>query len=290
MTDAEAQPQLGKTFKEDAQGYSWSGLFDFGRLQSGQSVITERLDGRNVLCDALWNYCFPTMTPGVYSHHTSLHEFSKIIRTEEVLLQPVSNQLSTGEMTIFAKKFDFDGYLHQDADGGRLIESLAKDLFALSLSGSAPTSVHWNRFGPVRMLLDVRPVLRRAELRRVEYADPTSPAVHPLTVLDSIAKERFGKRFIAWRTSRMGAFYLSFLFDDEDEVRLLIKREEGVAGLPIKASPSGEVLAIPLNSDYDRVNISLVGVQTQSAELVDQVSKVLATVPHWNVQVGVYPE
>jgi hypothetical protein len=285
MTDSEFQPQLGKVFEQATRGYSWATSLDFNRLTSGPSAIRERWDGKGLLSDALWDVCFPTMPAGVYAHHTSLPEFSMVVASREILLRPVSNQLGTGEMTTFAKQFNFDGYLHQDADGSRLIDSLAKDLFALSLNSSEPGSVHWQRFGPVSMLLDVRPVLRRADLRRVAYQDPAF-VTHPLNVLDEISQSNFGKRFNAWQTSRMGAFYLSFLFEDEAEVRLLIKREEGAPALPIKATSAGEVLAVPLDCDCDRVNIRLVGVQIQSTELGEQVARVLASVPHWNVQVS----
>jgi hypothetical protein len=194
----------------------------------------------------------------------------------------IHGRVGEGELTTFAKQFGFDGYLKEVNDGKRMLDEIARDLFYLSLTGRHDASQLWG-FGSVRLRLTVTPIQSRSDLRVMAYSPMEGVAEHPLALLRKVAQERFGRQFIPWRVSRAGAFYLPFFFDDESEVRLLIKRFGASNDLRIRKSAGHDAIAISLVEANERVSISVTEVQTQSPEVASHAQALLARVPHWQV-------
>lgn len=288
---SEFQPALGVIFKKETEAYSWAHSLDFALLVSHPNAIRERITPPSRFANALWDICFPSLPPGIYAHHTQLTTLEDIIRSREIFLHPLSNAIETsGELVSFAEHFGFRGFMQVDANGERPIDVYGRDLFAISLTDGPPKTVHWSRFGPIRLKLNIKPILQGAELRRVAYSDWNGHSEHPLVVLDRIARKHFNKPFNAWGTSRMGAYYMCCTYAEEAEIRLLIKRMEGGPDLPTATVGGQEVLRIPLNSPFPRVEINLSAIEVQTAAFVQPVQEVLEAFPRWNVNVSVYGE
>lgn len=283
-------PSIGAVFREELDGLSWAAKFDFDRLIAGQ-VISEVPDGKEVLGSQLWDICFPRQSAGVYGHHTDLAAFEKIIDSREMWLHAVAKQTRWGELELFARQFELDGYLATNERGERVLDDLARDMFSLSLGEGAPSRELWGRrFGPIRMNLHVEPVLDRSELRRVAYAGEDVHHDHPFKKLRDVGLRRFGKNVILPRVNRAGAFFLPLRYSKQQEVRLLVKRLPGSWAVDTKVVNGEEVLPISLEQSHERVRMRLASVQVASEELVAPVQKVLAAVPHWGAGVEVFPQ
>lgn len=227
---------------------------------------------------------------GIYAHHTKLKAFQNIIASREMWLHAVSKQIKWGELELFANQFGLDGYLKNDGQGNRPLESLSGNMFSLSLTSGPPSDEMWgNRFGPIRMNLEVCPILERSELRRVAYSSENLLTDHPLTMLCEVAQRRFGKSFIPKKLNRAGAFFLPHKYQDQNEVRLLIKRLPGSEAIDTRMFNCQELLPIPLYREHERVCIRLVDVQVANSDLVDPVQAALRQVAEWAVTVSFRP-
>ncbi|WP_454914150.1 hypothetical protein [Variovorax gossypii] len=281
-------PTIGAVFREELGQLAWAGGLDFDRLIAADHLITERPDGRHLFADALWDICFPRLAGGVFGHHTDLTAFSKIIGSREIWLHAVAKHIRWGELELFAQRFDLDGYLARDANGERMLDELAQDMFSLSLTLAQPNKELWGRrFGPIRLNLEVVPIQERSELRRVAYDVANMQADHPFAVLREVSMRRLGRPLVPPRVNRAGAFFLPSKYQGQQEVRLLVKRLPGSPAINTKTASTDEVLPIPLGLRHPRVEIRLVSVQVSKPELVGPVENFLTQVADWKVAVSV---
>lgn len=288
MTNNHPQLSVGSVYRQELANIEWAASMDFERLIATDQVITERLDGNTFLADALWDICFPRYLGGVLAHHTDLTAFGKIIASREIWLHAVSKQTRWGELELFAQQFGLKGYLEKNAQGNRVLDDLAKDLFSLSLTSGVPSWELWGkRFGPVRMNLEVLPTLQRSELRCVTYAAEDLLHDHPLKILCEVGMRRFGKPLVPPKINRAGAFFLPLKYQKQQEVRLLVKRLPGSPAVDTKFVNNQEVIPVSLEKQHPRVGIRLVGVQLIRPELVGPVEEILRGVAHWDVPVEV---
>ncbi|MBK0392109.1 hypothetical protein [Ramlibacter algicola] len=287
MTNSDIPASIGSVFREELGALPWAASFDFDRLIVGQA-ITEIPDGKEILGDQIWDICFPRQPAGIYGHHTDLAAFQKIIDSREIWLHAVAKQVRWGELELFARQFELDGYLATNERGERVLDALARDMFSLSLSEGVPSPELWGRrFGPVRMNLHVEPIFDRSELRRVAYAGEDVQNDHPFAKLREVGLRRFAKNLIPPRINRAGAFFLPLRYSKQQEVRLLVKRLPGSSAVDTKMVRGEEVLPISLEQDHERVRIQLLYVQVASQQFVAPVQQALAAVPHWEVGVQV---
>lgn len=128
------------------------------------------------------------------------------------------------------QELKLDGYWDQDQETQKPIyEALSKDLFYCSFvePGGPNESELWESFAElergVRLRLRVTPK-PPIDLRKVAYQHMQSLALK--TINDKLlAQEKL--IFNPWTISRICAFFLTFGFRHEREVRLMIKRQEG---------------------------------------------------------------
>lgn len=191
--------------------------------------------------------------------------------------------MGDGELTFFAKKFGLDGYLIRDADGKRVIDDLAHDLFYLSLASGDEPGPLWS-FGEVRLRLLIEPVEKRAEIRQIGYASDEEENHHPFQVLRRIAADRFDRHFIPNRLSRIGAFALSFYYEEEAEVRLLVKRFGDSDPTEVTSIGGRRFIAVPLDGEHDRVNIKLLEVQCKNEAAHSAAANILESMGDLGVQ------
>ncbi|RYE44011.1 MAG: hypothetical protein EOP24_25970 [Hyphomicrobiales bacterium] len=277
------QPRLSEVFRTALAQYPWSKALDFSRLRTTDRLVYEALDGEQTFATCLWNLCFPSMSEATLWHYTSLEALRAIVDSREIWLHSLAKRMGEGELSTFARAFGFDGYLQEDQTGRRKIDDLAKDLFFLSLTEKTESGFFQN-FGPIRLRLRVSTTQARSELRTIRYAGSDNVSDHPLTLLREIAKQRLNREFVPWQVSRAGAFVLPFLYDDESEVRLLVKRFEGSSDLQIRNSGGFEAIGVPVNRSAERVSISVLDVQAHSPDAVAGANELLHVVPDWNVK------
>ena len=256
---------LQEIFEAELTKHHWAAQLDFSRLRATDCVIYETLDGQDTFSAALWNVCFPSVRPGALWHYTTLATLQNIVANREVRLHTVERRLSEGDMTAFSGQFGLDGYLIPQENGTRVIDELAQDIFYLSLTQEDNPGTRWQSFGPVRLRLKVEPILQRAELRQIAYSSLEGSAEHPLHLLQKIARQRFGRSFTPSRISRAGAFFLPFHFEDEAEVRLVIKKFGLDDPTEVQRGLAGFYIAVPLDQAHERVRITLLEVQVMGA-------------------------
>lgn len=266
------QPQLGKIFADELQKYEWSADLRAlcHRLRSTDEIIYEACDGSSIFMETLWDICFPTWSGAILSHFTTLENAADILQQRQIWLHPVRNRMGEGELTDFASQLGYQGLQTVQAQGHPYAYELANDLFYLSL-----TDAHdlWD-YGEVRLRLQISPILKRSELRRMGYAVGES---HPLKVLNKLAQDHFGRHFMPWGVSRRAAFHLDQYHSWESEVRLLIKRHVGQSlSLEMRMTDEYEVAVVPLESANDYVRIELMSIETDTRESLKEVKAIVA--------------
>ena len=282
------QPRLGQSFEEGLRTHSWSSELEpfYSRLRATDKIIYEVTDGQQPLANALWDLCFPRFSQAELWHYTSLSNLKNILQKGEIWLHPMVNRMSEGELTHFASEFGYRGLFDVDADGARVADKLATDLYYLSLTDQDDPGDLWN-YGEVRLRLRVSPVQSRAELRQLRYG---AGGNHPLNLLTKFAQEHFGRHFVPWRVSRMGSFFLDPYYSWESEVRLLIKRFEETSDLTLQKSGEHDAVAIAIGKPNDRVLIDLVCIETETQASLENVRALIAKIPSCIIPVHLHSD
>lgn len=265
-------------------GCHWAAQLDFSRLRLTDQVIYETQDGKELFSTSLWNVCFPSLRPSTLWHYTTPAGLQSIVANREVRLHAVEKRLSEGDLTTFAHQFGLEGYLERRADGTRVIDELARDLFYLSLTEDDDPGTRWNSFGPIRLRLHVEPMQQRADLRKIAYSSLEGVSEHPFNVLQKISRNRFDRSFIPSQISRAGAFYLPFYFEDEAEVRLVVKKFGADDPTLVQSGPDGLYIPVPLDGSHERVRITLLEVQTKGPNELSTISGIAESLSALGVQ------
>lgn len=265
-------PFLPSILEEELLKYEWASKLDFARLRATDSTVYEVSDGHDLFSQTLWNICFPCVETSALWHYTSIKALHNILAQQEVRLHSVEKRMGEGDMTAFAGTFGLSGYLMLRDDGTRLIDDLARDMFYLSLTLDDNPGTRWNSFGPVRLRLKVEPICQRAELRRIAYSTTSDATTHPFKVIQRVVQDRFDRSFVPSRISRAGAFYLPFHFEDEAEVRLLIKKFGADDPTEVRTGSTGPHVAVPLKLQHQRVRITLLEIELKDLRQLSEVA------------------
>lgn len=247
------------------------GPVDLQRLRFTDALVTEAQDGETVLSNAILDFCFPHANTGrEYAHYTTFSTFQNVLRSGEWRLYSVIRRISEHEYGTFCADHGLDGYLQMDPHTGQSVyETNCRDLFYTSLTGypSPNESRMWHDFGEqgrgVRLIFRIQPAARRSEFRPVRYRNARSRTL--IQELRELVSGRLSRRLSLMGESRIAAFYLPMLYDDEEECRLLIKRFN-VPNMPSNpwdiAQMDGlfEYLPIPLNTDATFCRVDLIRV------------------------------
>lgn len=205
------------------------------------------------LSEAVFSVDFPRVAaPVELDHYTTFSAFKAIVQSSALYLFPLKKRLHEGEYSTFVVDHKLSGYEAVQESGRPLYEELVEDLFYASfVEVTHPLAERmWEDFGDrgkgVRIRLRVTP--HCADLRKVAYQGDDA------TTLKKIADKLWSQLelvYTPWTISRICAFYLTFGFQHENEVRLLAKRHVGSADrtilfnqfrvwpIPIASSMSG---------------------------------------------------
>lgn len=271
------QPQLGRIFAEEMQKHCWSKELEplYSRLRATNKMIYEVPDGDQSFSAALWDVCFNRLSSAELWHYTTLEKLANIVRTQEIWLHPLSKRMGEGELKQFSNDFEYLGLLAIEENGYRRVDNLARDLFFLSLTDKDEPGNMWY-YGEVRLRLKITPT-SGADLRRMTYSPGDG---HPLQVIKTFARTRFGRAFIPSQVSRQGAFVLSSYYSWESEVRLLVKRFDVTTDLLLRQSPDGPAIAIPIGKQNSRAQIDLVRVEAETAQTQEKVGELIGHMKH----------
>lgn len=182
------------------------------------------------LAEAVLAADFPRNTSSVYlDHFTSLQGFRGIIQSGSLFLTSLTKRLHEDEFTTFMTEHGLGGYSDNDPDTGRpIFEELSNDLFYCSMTepNNPDEKELWETFADnskgVRLRLRVTP--KAADMRQVGYQGNGPTALKQIN--DKLnAQEQL--TYTPWTISRICAFYLTFGYRHEREIRIMIKRHQG---------------------------------------------------------------
>ena len=194
-------------------------------------VVIEHTSSEGTLSQALIEQFFPTEKAGIeVSHFTSLDSFKSIATSNELRLGSLLKRLNEQEFKPFAEDFGLSGYL-DTSDGEAYYKVLMEGLFYTSFTNPEPNDPNymWQLFGDkgkgVKLTVQVSPIKRRAELRRVRYSSKSEALKSLISSLMRRIEKECGRHFIMRGISRVGAFYLplGYSLELEEETRLLVK-------------------------------------------------------------------
>lgn len=194
-------------------------------------VVIEYTSSEGSLSQALIEHFFPAEQAGAeVSHFTSLNSFKSIAASNELRLSSLLKRINEQEFRPFSEDFGLSGHL-DTSDGEAYYKALMESLFYTSFTDAEPNDPNymWQLFGDqgkgVKLTVQVSPIKRRAELRRVRYSSQNEAAKSLISSIMRRIKQECGRHFIMRDISRVGAFYLplGYSLEREEETRLLVK-------------------------------------------------------------------
>jgi len=257
---------------------------DMRKLTITENSIIEH-SAYNALSSAILDYDMPEITrPVLLDHYTKGSGFKGILAAQALHLAPVTLRLSEGELIAFAVEHGLNGYIDANGVATSLMKQAAADLFYASFREPPPSARLWDAFGDngngYRLRFDVT-TDGAANLRAIRYHGPVTLLKQ---VNDALANAGL-PRFVLKGVSRVGAFYLSAVWQPEEEVRLLAKRFAG-GGAPVAMGAMHEYWPIPIGSRNKTATLSLVEIGVRNLDR-DVVSSRL---PAWCQGVPVVPD
>lgn len=225
--------------------------FDINDINVSEKIITNHQATPKLTNLILHNY-FPQNPINEYHHFTDLTAFNSILNHKKLWLFSVMKRFKENEFKPFYLAHRMDGYEYRkNSDGIPLENELVKDAFYISFTGdSLSTDAEanmWEYFAKVtgvRLVFEVKNVI--TDLRQIFYSKSRSD-LPVLTDLINIAGGR-NKYLILERIATIGFFYLPGIYETEQEVRLLVKREAGVLfGMRFGKMGDHEYMEFPFN-------------------------------------------
>lgn len=225
--------------------------------------------------------------PAELFHYSSIDSLRSIAAANEFRLYAVRKRIDEGELSTFAKAHRLDGYL-DETNGPPFYKELSDDLFYTSLTNTDPSNSTrapsmWAIFAKgTGVCLRLRLSPKAAELRSIQY-ERRSESTLLQKINEALAAE--GKPpFVPWTLSRIGAFYLSSTMQDEDEVRLLIKRHKDGPNLA-KSDGSYEYWPLPLGTQTDVCKVEIIGITAAPSADRNTVLQAIKNTPLANVPI-----
>lgn len=260
MQAMERRKKIADIFRACLTPYGRQGDVDETRLHVSDNVVVEFTGNDRRLSNAVLDTMFPRYAaPCELRHYTSLASLAGIASSQELRLYAVRKRVGQGELDTFARKHLLQGYLDSSA-GEPIYKELSDDLFYTSFAGLTPKNEPgmWTVFADagkgVRLQFRLAP--GAAELRAIQYNTPARTLLNQINDGLAAAGE---PPFVPWTTSRIGAFYLPSTLEDEDEVRLLIKRHPGGRD-GAKHDGAFEYWPVPIGIDNEICSLDIIGI------------------------------
>lgn len=231
---------------------------------SDSGTIYEFTANGNQLSEAVFNVDFPRLDgPVELDHYTTITGLKGIIDSSSLHLSSLLKRYDQDEFTTYVKKHDLLGYSKPKLNENPLQDQLVKDLFFCSItcpSNPDPTPL-WDEFANkgkgIRIRLRLTPT-SAVDLRHLGYHQNGRD-----TALKQINDKlkTLNLTYTPWGISRICAFFLPLGYQDEREVRLLIKSHEGGPDptigegvdrvWPVSVVPSGQ----PSNDNFCKIEL-----------------------------------
>jgi hypothetical protein len=260
MQAIERRKRVADIFRACLTPYGRHDDVDEAQLYISDNVVVEFTGNDRRLSNAVLDTMFPRYAaPCELRHYTSLASLAGIASSQELRLYAVRKRIGQGELDTFARKHHLKGYLDSSV-GEPIYKELSDDLFYTSFAGLTPKNEPgmWTEFADagkgVRLQFRLAP--GAAELRAIKYNTPVRTLLNQVNDRLAAAGE---PPFVPWTTSRIGAFYLPSTLEDEDEVRLLIKRHAGGRD-HAKDDGAYEYWPVPIGTDNDICRLDIIGI------------------------------
>lgn len=225
--------------------------------------------GKENLSQIIYDHYFKRANSGVYSHYTSLDAFRSIVLSQRIRLTSPIKRIKQGEYSLFYDKYKAFQFKDSISHPGLHRDSMV-DLFYISLvkDGSqayGSSRNMWSDFGDchrgVRIIFDVNS--RHPDFRHVHYTDASTPHKCDLLRMLHEVCERYNRQFVFASVSKIGAFFVSKSFEDENEVRFLVKKDSDSYGFPFRvkcrlAIPCAPYIEMPFDHDFATLKITAV--------------------------------
>ena len=183
------------------------------------------------LSQIIFDKYFPKPTRDSYYHYTSFEAFKSILENKKIRLSNLNKRFNDGEFSTFYEEHGMDGY----KKGGFTLgvdyseKAIMSKIYFLSLTGSGYNfgdNNLWNDFGKdgdgVRLEFKITP--KTLDFREIFYSTPKVDNSLPmLKELFTEIKAKYGLPFNFTFSSKIGAYYIKGMFQNEDEFRFIIK-------------------------------------------------------------------
>lgn len=233
---------------------------DWTKLAITERCIHEKT-GSRALSERICGIVYPNEEGRVeLLHYTNMKAFRGIAAGGVLRLAQLSGRLGENEIRAHAEQHACDGYR------GAIVEELARDLFFTSFTRTTAVNEAglWRSFADngwgvrLRFAVEIdgaRP--HHGELRGIRYFDGMQTL---LNLIDADLAAVDLPRFLPWSTSRITAFGLPEGYDDEAEVRLMLKHHQGA---PDHRKNEGgfDFWEVPIDADNDVASVTLLGVE-----------------------------
>ena len=260
----------------ETTGECWvSPFFCNTRLHVRPRIICEASWSR-VLSNAVLNRMFPPERDTIeLDHYTKFAGFEGIVSSGQLRLYWIRKRVSEHEITSFAAAHRLQGYVSTNNRSPVYIE-ISEELFYCSFTrpGAGNEQQLWNDFGGndrgVRLRFRLTP--GAADLRPMYY-EGRKPTL--LATLNEQLETETGRIFLPHSISKICAFYLPLGYQDEAEVRLLLKKTPHLSGWGFDGYD--EYCAVPIDQKNPICALNLVriapGNKADRQAIVDVLSR-----------------
>lgn len=182
------------------------------------------------LSELIFEKIYPTPTRKTFSHYTKFDKGTSVIEKSEFWLFNLLQNFDAEEFRLFYREHGLDGYEENTETFGIWTgyRALMSEIFALCLTSeenSSPTL--WNYFSNdgtgLKLTFEIESKI--PDFREVYYSNIDDPK--PIELLKDLfteIKNQFKYPFNFTYMSKIGAFYIKGVYENEQEYRFLIKR------------------------------------------------------------------
>jgi hypothetical protein len=233
--------QIASVLNSELAGWPELSGLDFTRLHATASIVREQSGSGSSLSNAIFDATFPRADASKeYFHYTRQYTFESIIGSGDMRLYWLKKRLSDYEYQTFCDDHSLDGYTEVDPlTGVPLFDSIAEDLFYLSVTEKSGNPTMWELFGDkgngACLRLTLTPIYERSQLRHIRYKGTQRKTM--IRIIQDTIKDTFGLHFILDGLSRVPAFYLPMMLKDENEIRLISNAFGSIRTRPMIGEP-----------------------------------------------------
>jgi hypothetical protein len=239
-------------------------------IQLHDKYLNEITGNHAKISNLIYDHLFPKLaTPIELWHYTTPQAFESIIGSAELRLFWLKKWIEKdcGEIETFAKKEGFDGYL-DDSKGMAEFKKLSENLFYASftpISTSATDEAYmWDVFGGhgqgarIKFEITLTQGDHRGDLRGIQYEQPGKTLLGEINEALANSNE---PAFLAWSSSRVGAFYLPDDLGIENEIRLLVKHFDGASPDQRAFSGADRYWPVPIGRPNPVAKLEMTGIE-----------------------------